>query len=193
MTHKTIPDKLPGAVCQQSVKCGKPNCKCANGTRHGPYHYRYWRDERGRQHKEYVRLADVEAVRAACAAWQAQQRAITELLARGPAAVRWYEGQRGPEDDPLALVERCAEMYATTMMLARLACGEFGRPGEQIQAAWLLAQIRAACHQAAPKTPKRQGASSERIAAIIRGTSGPRSDLRPPWDRRPLPSADGSR
>ena len=34
---KPIPAELPGAVCQQWVKCGKPNCHCARGELHGPY------------------------------------------------------------------------------------------------------------------------------------------------------------
>ena len=60
---KTIPDKLPGTVQPQYVRCGKPNCKCAQGELHGPYCYRIWRDEGGKQHKEYVRRSDLEHVR----------------------------------------------------------------------------------------------------------------------------------
>ena len=142
MTHKSISDRLPGAVCAQYVRCGKPNCHCAQGQRHGPYWYRFWRDRYGQRHKEYVRPTDLEAVRAACAAWQAQQRAVAELLAQGPAAVRWYEGERAPGKDPLAWIERCAEMLATTEMLTRLAYGAFGRPAEQVEAARLVAQMR---------------------------------------------------
>ena len=85
MPPKTIPDKLPGAVCAQRIRCGKPNCKCAHGELHGPYHYRFWRDENGRQHKEYVRKADLEAVKAACEATHQQQKAIVSLLAKNRA------------------------------------------------------------------------------------------------------------
>ena len=42
--RKTIPVKLEGVVIRQMVRCGKPNCECARGELHGPYHYRYWRD-----------------------------------------------------------------------------------------------------------------------------------------------------
>jgi hypothetical protein len=86
-------------------------------------------------------------VRAACAAWRAQQRAVAELLARGPAVVRWYEGDKAPGKDPLAWIERCAEMNATAHMLMHLACGAFGQPGEQVEAARLVAQMRAAWHK----------------------------------------------
>jgi hypothetical protein len=60
-----IPETLPGAVCAQWVKCGKPGCKCARGELHGPYYYRFWR-EGGRLRKAYVKREDLEATRAAC-------------------------------------------------------------------------------------------------------------------------------
>ena len=30
----------------ETVKCGKPKCKCTEGKPHGPYWYAYWRDGR---------------------------------------------------------------------------------------------------------------------------------------------------
>ena len=62
---KTLPKTLPGAVCAQWKRCGKPACKCASGRLHGPYYYRFWRED-GRLRKVYVKPADVAAVRAAC-------------------------------------------------------------------------------------------------------------------------------
>lgn len=35
------------------VVCGKENCRCARGIKHGPYYYRYWRSG-GKLHREYV-------------------------------------------------------------------------------------------------------------------------------------------
>lgn len=32
-----------GAVCKGMVRCGRPNCRCAKGQKHGPYYYLYWR------------------------------------------------------------------------------------------------------------------------------------------------------
>jgi hypothetical protein len=52
-----------GTLCAQMVRCGKPDCRCTRGQPHGPYHYLFWR-QRGRLRKRYVRLADVERVRA---------------------------------------------------------------------------------------------------------------------------------
>jgi len=64
-TPKTLPKMLPGTVCAQWARCGKPVCKCARGELHGPYYYRFWR-EGGRLRKVYVRPADLAVVRAAC-------------------------------------------------------------------------------------------------------------------------------
>jgi hypothetical protein len=47
MLPKPTPDKLPGTVVAQYVRCGNRNCKCSRGKLHGPYWYRYWRDARG--------------------------------------------------------------------------------------------------------------------------------------------------
>lgn len=60
---------LPGVVLPERKRCGKPTCRCASGRDedlHGPYHYRYWRDDAGRLRKAYVRQADLPTVRAAC-------------------------------------------------------------------------------------------------------------------------------
>jgi hypothetical protein len=59
------------------VRCGRPNCRCARGSLHGPYFYRFWR-EGGRLRKEYVPRPDVERVRAQC---QARRQARQELAA----------------------------------------------------------------------------------------------------------------
>src|SRR5437763_15307306 len=70
MSDKAEVEPLPGSVCLQRVRCGKPNCRCARGGRHAAY-YRFWR-EGGRLRKAYVRRADVESTRAACEAWRAR-------------------------------------------------------------------------------------------------------------------------
>jgi hypothetical protein len=69
---ETLPKTLPGAVCAQWVRCGRPGCRCARGQPHGPYFYRFWR-EAGRLRKAYVRRADVAQVRARCRA-RAEER-----------------------------------------------------------------------------------------------------------------------
>ena len=68
---------LDGAVCAQYKRCGKVNCRCTRGELHGPYFYRFWWSA-GRVVKEYVRLSDVEEVRAACARHREAQDGLRE-------------------------------------------------------------------------------------------------------------------
>jgi hypothetical protein len=78
-THETpdpLPKTLPGVVCAQRVRCGKPGCRCARGPGHVAY-YRFWR-EAGRLRKCYVRRGDLAAVRAACDARRRDQRELAE-------------------------------------------------------------------------------------------------------------------
>jgi hypothetical protein len=90
VSSKTIPDKLPGTVGKQWVKCGKPNCRCTRGELHGPYWYRFWRDKSGRTHKQYVKEADLETVRTACASAHEDILKVSTILERGRWAVSWF-------------------------------------------------------------------------------------------------------
>lgn len=79
---KTKPEKqrgdfLPGLVREEWKRCGKPNCRCANGDPHGPYYRRQWRAG-GKLHSEYVSASEVGDVRERCAAWQELRRKIRE-------------------------------------------------------------------------------------------------------------------
>lgn len=49
-------------LVRHAVRCGKAVCRCQRGHLHGPYAFLYWRDERGRQRRRYIRRADVGAV-----------------------------------------------------------------------------------------------------------------------------------
>jgi hypothetical protein len=91
-SENPLPKMLPGAVCAQMVKCGKPTCKCARGQLHGAYYYHFVRVG-GRLRKRYLKPDEVEAVKAACYARRADERAkrietrqdhqsIRELVAR---------------------------------------------------------------------------------------------------------------
>jgi hypothetical protein len=72
-TLKTLPKTLPGVDCAQRVRCGKPNWHCAAGQRHLAYN-RFW-SAGGRLRKRYVPRADLERVRAVCAARRETRRA----------------------------------------------------------------------------------------------------------------------
>lgn len=88
---KPLPKTLPGVVLPQHVRCGKPNCRCADGDLHGPYYYRFWRED-GRLRKQYVRLDDVDAVRAAC------RRRQEQAAARRKRRVQWMKTYRNFTD-----------------------------------------------------------------------------------------------
>jgi hypothetical protein len=72
----SLPKTLPGVVCRQWVKCGRPVCRCARGNLHGPYFYRFWR-ENGRLRKVYVPRAELEKVRCSCEARQRERRKLS--------------------------------------------------------------------------------------------------------------------
>jgi len=54
---EVVDDGVDGYVVEELVKCGKDGCRCASGAEsdmHGPYAYRYYRDDDGTLRKEYV-------------------------------------------------------------------------------------------------------------------------------------------
>ncbi len=73
-----LPKMLPGAVCKQMVRCGKPACKCSRGELHGPYFYHFTRRD-GTLVKRYLRAAAVEQMRAACDERRARERQRREV------------------------------------------------------------------------------------------------------------------
>ena len=68
----SLPKPLPGTVHEQWVRCGKATCRCRTGEQHGPYYYRFWRDE-DQLRKEYVPRCRVHEVKERCAARQQMQ------------------------------------------------------------------------------------------------------------------------
>jgi hypothetical protein len=92
---KTLPKILPGVVLPQMIRCGRPNCRCAQGHLHGPYYYRFWRED-GKLRKAYVKPTELELVRALCdARRQARRkyRAALETWRQLRAAIRALEEQ----------------------------------------------------------------------------------------------------
>jgi len=55
------------------IRCGRSNCKCANGSLHGPYYYRVWMVQ-GIRYKAYVKKADFDRIQAGIQAFRAQRR-----------------------------------------------------------------------------------------------------------------------
>jgi hypothetical protein len=68
---------LPGTVLAQWVRCSRPNCRCAQGELHGPYHSRFWWED-GRLRKVYVRPAELDEVRARCEARRRARRTLQD-------------------------------------------------------------------------------------------------------------------
>jgi hypothetical protein len=54
---------LAGSLVEQTRRCGKPSCRCADGDGHGPYTY-FAPRMAGRARMRYVPSALVDAVRA---------------------------------------------------------------------------------------------------------------------------------
>lgn len=104
------PGELLGSLRAEYRRCGKAGCRCAGGEPedlHGPYWYRYWRDDDGRQHKAYVRRSELDQVRAAIERRKArlgmQREERKRHMRRGPYS--WKA--QNPEYNPvLARVER---------------------------------------------------------------------------------------
>ena len=42
-----------GSVVKEKVKCGDESCHCADGELHGPYLYRYWKED-GKTRSKYI-------------------------------------------------------------------------------------------------------------------------------------------
>ena len=70
---------LPGAVCVQWKRCGKPKCKCAKGELHGGYYYHFYYVG-GKLHKKYVKKAEVEQVKAGCLAYKTNRQEMRQLI-----------------------------------------------------------------------------------------------------------------
>ena len=65
---RLLPDRgeLLGSLHASYRTCQNAACRCHDGEKiHGPYWYRHWRGENGRQHKTYVKRSDVKRVRRA--------------------------------------------------------------------------------------------------------------------------------
>jgi hypothetical protein len=70
--------KTPALVSHR-VRCGRSNCRCADGLGHGPYAFLHWR-EGPIQRRRYIRREDVNAVRAVIADRQLHDREARRVL-----------------------------------------------------------------------------------------------------------------
>jgi hypothetical protein len=84
-TEQVLPKLLQGSVHPQFIKCGNPNCKCADGFLHGPYYYHFVRAG-GKLRKRYLRAGEVERMRIAC-----RLRRRFEKQQRASSAASWEQ------------------------------------------------------------------------------------------------------
>lgn len=71
-------EPLRGGILEQFKRCGRSNCKCVNGSLHGPYYYRVWM-ARGIRYKSYVKKADFDRIKAGIEAFHAKKRDRAEI------------------------------------------------------------------------------------------------------------------
>ena len=98
---------LPGVVLAEKKRCGKANCRCTSGEDadlHGPYFYRYWR-EQGRLRKAYVPQGKVESTREACQRRQERERAERIRRAEFKATLRSFRERAREVERTLAALK----------------------------------------------------------------------------------------
>ena len=71
---------LAGSLVEQTRRCGKPGCRCAEGERHGPYAYFVPRTA-GRRRSRYVPANLVALVRAGLARAERAEAVLAEISA----------------------------------------------------------------------------------------------------------------
>lgn len=71
---------LAGSLVEQTRRCGKPGCRCAQGDPHGPYAYFAPRPG-GRGRSKYVPASLVATVRARLARGEQVETALAEISA----------------------------------------------------------------------------------------------------------------
>jgi hypothetical protein len=72
-------DLLPGSLSQQHLRCGKPNCRCADGEGHPVWSLTFMAD--GKKHVQHIPSHLVEEVRRRVEAGREYQVALREVLA----------------------------------------------------------------------------------------------------------------
>ena len=96
-TDTTSSRIMCGHIQERRVRCGKPNCKCANGEPHRAYYHVWYSD--GIRYQKYVRRSQVEQVRRACQTYRELQIKLRfgrvehkQLLARARELFRRLSG-----------------------------------------------------------------------------------------------------
>lgn len=78
---------IRGSLMAQYKRCGRGNCRCANGFKHGPFFYHVWYVQ-GTRYKSYVKKADLDRINTGIEAFQAQKREQQQSKAEIEAILR---------------------------------------------------------------------------------------------------------
>lgn len=106
-------------LVKRLVRCGKKNCKCVSGKRHGGYWYLVWR-ENGHVRNRYVKRQELDVVRASLKRGHEWKRKVERKEFEIQAMVKWaYEVLSGrwkvkPEEIVDAVKALKAGIEATT-------------------------------------------------------------------------------
>jgi hypothetical protein len=75
-----VEEVLAGSLVEQTRRCGKPGCRCAEGDPHGPYAY-FASKTAGRGRMKYVPSSLITAVRARLARGEQVEAVLAEISA----------------------------------------------------------------------------------------------------------------
>jgi hypothetical protein len=86
-----VEEVLRGTLRTSFLRCGRPNCHCANGPGHGPKHYLSISQPSGRPRRYYVRNTDVERVRQSIATLNKLREILDQICAVNTELLRRHE------------------------------------------------------------------------------------------------------
>ena len=73
---------LQGSLSQTMRRCGRPNCRCHSGQRHGPHTYLTFRKPGGKTGGVYVPARELERFRQGVGAWKRFQEVAKKVAER---------------------------------------------------------------------------------------------------------------
>jgi len=86
-----VEEAMRGTLRVTFLRCGRPNCHCADGPGHGPKHYLSISQPGGRPRRHYVRNADVERVTQSISTLSKVRQALDQICAINTELLRRHE------------------------------------------------------------------------------------------------------
>ncbi len=66
-------EPIRGSLMAQYKRCGRVNCRCAKGFKHGPFFYHVWY-VKGIRYKAYVKKTDLDRIKVGIEAFRTERR-----------------------------------------------------------------------------------------------------------------------